>query len=88
MDHPRPTKAVLSYVNREAGILRGMLGVAHMFDSAWSTGLARMLSLKYLLDSGRPFSGPQCPAKGPQCPAKVNSVQPGPQCPANVHSVQ
>ena len=56
LDHPRPTKAVLSLVKREAGILRGILGVAHMFDSAWSTGLARMLSLKYWLDSGREWA--------------------------------
>ena len=30
LDHPRPTKAVLSFVNREAGIRIGMLGVAHI----------------------------------------------------------
>ena len=56
LDHPRPTNAVLSLVKREAGILRGMLGVAHMLDSAWSTGLARMLSLKYWLVSGREWA--------------------------------
>ena len=55
-DHPRLTKAVLSFMNREAGILRGLLAVAHMFDLAWSTGLARMLSLKYWLVSGREWA--------------------------------
>ena len=56
LDHPRPTKVVVSLVNREAGILRGMLVVAHMFDSAWSTRLARILSLKYWLVSGREWA--------------------------------
>ena len=47
LDPPKPTKAVRSLVKREAGILRGMLSVANVFSSVWSTGLARMLSLKY-----------------------------------------
>ena len=32
-DHPKPTKAVLSFVKRDEGILSGMLSVAKMLDS-------------------------------------------------------
>ena len=52
LDHPRPTKAVLSFVNIDAGILSGMLAVAKLLASFWSMGLARTLSLKNLLASG------------------------------------
>ena len=45
LDHPRPTKAVLSFVNREAGIRIGMLGVAHicwLMDVGGVPGVGRM----------------------------------------------